>query len=86
MRLLLLLSCFSSLCNASELDCLMDWAESGAPSLIKHSSSAVNQAQGKFEYRYYDITNSYLALENEERNMYFYAPNTSEEIVKVGYF
>ena len=56
------------------------------PPLIKHSSSAVNQAQGKFEYRYYDITNSYLALENEERNMYFYAPNTSEEIVKVGYF
>ena len=86
MRFLLLLSCFSSLCNASELDCLMDWAEAGAPSLIKHSSSAVNQTQGKFEYRYYDITNSYLALENEERNMYFYAPNTSEEIVKVGYF
>jgi hypothetical protein len=85
-RFFLILSFFVSSCNATELDCLMDWAERGAPSLIKHSSDAINQTQGKFEYRYYDITNSYLALESEESKIYFYAPNTSEDIVEVGYF
>jgi hypothetical protein len=85
-RFFLILSFFVSSCNATELDCLMDWAERGAPSLIKHSSDATNQTQGKFEYRYYDITNSYLALESEESKIYFYAPNTSEDIVEVGYF
>ena len=86
MRFFLILSFFVSSCNATELDCFMDWAERGAPSLIKNSSDAINHTQGKFEYRYYDITNSYLALESEESKIYFYAPNTSEDIVEVGYF
>lgn len=54
-------------------ECLFRWAQDKAPHLLR-GQEPVTQRTDRFVYRYYDKTNTYLGVANDDKHLYFYAP------------
>ena len=64
-------------------DCLFEFAQANASEIV-NSSKVTNGSHLSFYYRYYDLTENYLAVSLEDANVYFYDPKVSDELVSYG--
>jgi len=52
-----------------ERECFFEWAEGYAAKLLRSDSSHPTMMYRSFEYRYYNVSNSYLAFDNDNSNI-----------------
>jgi hypothetical protein len=64
-------------------DCLFDFAQVEASDILK-SSKSVNGIYLGFYYRYFDLSDNYLAVSLDDSNVYFYDTKVSNELISYG--
>lgn len=63
--------------------CILNWAELNYPDLFAPGGQST-QFVDFFTYRYYPMTNSYLAAFSQDDHLYYLGPASGDEIVDVG--
>ena len=64
-------------------DCLFNFAEANSDGIVL-SNSVKTGIESEYYYRYFDITDSYLAISDIDNNVYLYQPQVSSEITLLG--
>lgn len=64
-------------------ECLFNFAEQYASDTVR-STSKITGIQSAYFYRYFDLTDSYLAVNEIDNNVYLYRPSVSSEIGSLG--
>jgi len=64
-------------------DCVFDWAEVAASTLLTPRGIR-SQAFGQYYFRYYSLTNSYLAVSSSDGHVYYQGPSTSNAPADLG--
>lgn len=77
----------SATCSANQKpnssDCFFNWAEQQYSSFLS-PVGATSVTLGDYYYRYYNKTNSYLAIRSSDNHLYFMGPTTGNVIVGLG--
>lgn len=72
--------------TASRLEsykCLFNYAENYASDVVRSSTPIIGIESGYY-YRYFDISDSYLAINESDNQLYLYQPRVSSSITPVG--
>ena len=67
----------------SQSDCLFNWAESNYPNFFA-PAGAISNTLAPYYYRYYPLTNAYLATSSADNHVYYLGPLSNNSILDVG--
>lgn len=68
----------STAATAAQIDCVFNWAEDKFPTYI-NPAKRTTQTAGSYLFRYYEASNTYLAVLKDDNHFYFYAPAAGKD-------